>query len=107
MKFNRKVSQNTIEQVQLEPFNVLKGKYDNVYITFVAHPKEKETEAWEDNGDSFLWLVLPEEKITTAFMKAALLKELERLHWLDYPQIREFVAERLSFSDMLSSGCPE
>lgn len=102
MKFNRKVSHNTIEQVQLEPFNVLKGQYDNVYITFVAHPKEKETEAWEDNGDSFLWLVLPEEKITIAGMTAALLKELERFHWLDYQQIREFVAERL----MLSSERP-
>lgn len=107
MNFNRKVSHNKIEQVILEPFNVLKGRYDNVYITFVAHPKEKETEAWEDNGDSFLWLVLPQEEITAAGMATALLKELERFHWLDYQQIREFVAERLPYSEMLSSERPE
>lgn len=96
MKFNRKVSQQTIDQVVLAPFEVLQGQYDNIYITFVAHPKEKETEAREEDDDQFLWLVLPPGAITFESMKAALWKELERFHWLDYQKIRAYVSEGLS-----------
>ncbi|MEZ5040969.1 MAG: hypothetical protein R2828_13820 [Saprospiraceae bacterium] len=100
MKFNSKVDLKTDIFVDIDFFNDnLRGKFDNIYVTFVAHPFEKETDIWEDRGDSFLWLVLPYEEVlkgnAVPMMTRAVFDHLPKLEWLEHEEVADYMRQRL------------
>lgn len=73
----------------------LKGQYDNIY--FILSTLEDEvTDAWEDQGDSFLLIHLPKERVVDASVdyKSEIVRHLPLLSWLPVEELERYVLER-------------
>lgn len=73
----------------------LQGEYDNVYIIFSTLDNES-TDAWEEEGDSFLLIRLPKEEVQNGSIdyRSAILEHLPLLSWLDEEALLKYVTER-------------
>ena len=97
---NMKVSSRT--DIKTLPFfdvrfveQLLIGKYDNIYLIF-STLEDEPTDAWEDQGDSFLLINLSKEKVVDASVnyKDEIVKNLAKLSWLPSDDLSSYVHER-------------
>ena len=102
MQFNKRVDLTTYPIVDTDFFDQHLEDVggENLYVTFVAVNVDDATEAWQEEEDSFLWLVLPYEKVLQEnpiqLMKEYLIEALTMWDWLDYKSLQVQVAEKLA-----------
>lgn len=102
MQFNKRVDLVTHPIVDSRYFNTRLEDVggENLYVTFVAVNDDDATEAWQEEEDSFLWLVLPYEKVLQEnpiqLMKKYLIEALPMWDWLDYKSLQVQVAKKLA-----------
>jgi hypothetical protein len=96
MKVNRRT------QIDALPFfdirfieEMLKGQYDNIYFIFTTLDHETD-DAWEDQGDSFLLINIPGEKVIEGSIdyRAEILRHLPRLSWLETEELEAYINDR-------------
>lgn len=70
----------------------LQGQYDNIYFIFSTLDDDP-TDAWEDEGDSFLLIHIPKEKVIEASVdyKDEIISHLPLLSWLQHEELVEYV----------------
>lgn len=102
MQFNKRVDLVTNPAIDTSYFNTLLEGIggDQLYVTFVAVNDGDTTEVWQEQEESFLWLVLPYDRIVTEdpipIMKQYLLESLLLLHWLDVESLQGQVAQKIA-----------
>ncbi|PHN00801.1 hypothetical protein [Flavilitoribacter nigricans] len=96
MKVSRRTDINTAPLFDIRFINdKLEGQYDNIYFILTTLEDEP-TDAWEDQGDSFLLIQLPKEKIKDASIdyKEAIISNLPKLSWLQSEELVAYIEER-------------
>lgn len=73
----------------------LEGQYDHIYF-ILSTLEDEPTDAWEDQGDSFLLIHLPKEQVMNASIdyKEAILSNLPKLSWLRSEELVDYIEER-------------
>jgi len=73
----------------------LQGQFDNIYF-ILSTLDDEPTDAWQDQGDSFLLIHIPKEKVKNASVdyKAEILQNLPRLSWLKADELTAYINER-------------
>lgn len=75
----------------------LKGQYDNIYFIFTTLEDEP-TDAWEEDGDSFLLINIPKEKLLDGSVdyKTEILRHLPKLSWLETEVLTAYINNRFT-----------
>lgn len=93
MKINRRTQVDTLPFFDIRFIEeMLKGQYDNLYFIFTTLENEPD-DAWEDQGDSFLVINIPKEKVIDGSIdyKAEMLRHLPLLSWLDTEKLETYI----------------
>jgi hypothetical protein len=74
---------------------------DSLYITFIARERPFDNEIRQENGETFMTVVLPYEEVleTRNFDLLAytyLDKQLDQLHWMDVENMREKLRKKMA-----------
>ena len=96
MKVNRRTDFETSKVFDVRFIeDLLRGEHDNVFLIFSTLENDP-TEAWEDQGDSFLLINLPKEKVFSASVdyKEEIVNNLPKLSWLPSEELLSYVNER-------------
>ena len=97
MKINRRVDLSSNDALDVRFLEErLQGEYDNVYITFSTI--DKESEAWVDQGDSFLSIVLKPEDVVEKQVdfRQTILDHIPLLTWLDQRALQKYVELKMA-----------
>ena len=80
---------------------MLKGQYDNIYFIFTTLEDEP-TDAWEDQGETFLVINIPKEKVVDGSIdyKAEILRHLPRLSWLEPEKLAAYINDRWRLTEV-------
>lgn len=90
--------------IETDPFlnirfieDLLGGQYDDIYI-ILSTLEDDPTEAWEDQGESFLLINIPKAQVLEATIdyKDHIIQHLPKLSWLSSEQLLTFVNQRWS-----------
>ncbi|PHN06775.1 hypothetical protein [Flavilitoribacter nigricans] len=81
---------------------MLRGQYDHIYFIFTTLENEPD-DAWEDQGDSFLVINIPKEKVINGSIdyKAEMLRHLPRLFWLETEELASYINDRWRLTEVL------
>lgn len=102
---------NVRTDIEVSPFldvrfieSMLSGQYDNIYFIFTTLEDEP-SDAWEDQGDSFLLINISKEKVIDGSIdyKEVMLNELYRLSWLNTNELADYINDRWQLSEMPNS----
>ena len=96
MKVSRRTDIDTAPQFDIRFINEkLEGQYDHIYF-ILSTLEDEPTDAWEDQGDSFLLIHLPKEQVMDASIdyKAAIVSNLPKLSWLPSEELLAYINER-------------
>lgn len=102
---------NVRTDIEVSPFldvrfieSMLSGQYDNIYFIFTTLEDEP-SDAWEDQGDSFLLINIAKEKVIDGSIdyKEVMLNELYRLSWLNTNELADYINDRWQLSEMPNS----
>ena len=87
----------------------MNGINDDIFIIFVAVNRDPSvhkhyTNAWIEDGNSYLYIVLPYQELlgiqdSKLFMKKYLIENIKLLNWLDYEAIQKKVEQQLLFEN--------
>lgn len=105
MKVNRRTHIDTLPFFDVRFIEaMLKGQYDNIYFIFTTLEDEP-TDAWEDQGDSFLVINIPKEKVIDGSIdyKTEMLSHLPRLSWLEPEKLAAYINDRWSMTEVSDS----
>ena len=101
--FNANVDLKTLPKVNTHDLNQSLGDICDrpLYITLVAREEAFKTEAWQDNQDSFLRIVLPYKEVlesenTSSLIIRSIMESLEKINWLDIKSIKRKIRSKLS-----------
>ena len=105
MKVNRRTHKDILPSFDVRFIGeMLKGQYDNIYFIFTTLEDEP-SDAWEDQGDSFLLINIAKEKVIDGSIdyKEVMLNELYRLSWLNTNELADYINDRWQLSEMPNS----
>lgn len=101
--FNANLDLKTMHKVNTQDLNTtLSDICENpLYITLVAREEPNQTEAWQDDADSFFKVVLPyrellESENSKKIIVKSIIENLEKLNWLDISSIRAKLLDKFT-----------
>jgi hypothetical protein len=96
MKISRRTDIHTLPFFDVRSINdKLIGEYDHICLILTTLENEP-SDAWEQEGDSFLLINIPKQKVLDASIdyKKEIIENLPKLRWLPTDELLAYINER-------------
>ncbi len=99
---NANLDLKSFRKIKMQELNDLLGNLckETLYVTFIARKERFETRAFQDEGDSFLKVVVPYDKVLSnennlPLLLTHLIQNLKLLTWLDHSLLKKRIESLL------------